>query len=1467
MMLLLVLLLLLQLKPVQTFLAQKVLEAVSEKTNYDISISTVKVSWLDQASLNEIMIRDLSGDTMLYSHNLNINYHILDLIKRDFLSVEEISSNGLRIKLAKHSEGSKLNLTEFLNALKTDKVKKKSKPIIVDEISLNNLNLSLRDKTKSPQPNKLDFANMHFQIPDFFITRLALRSDTITGVINQMRGVEKNSNFNVSDFSTVFRVSNSSLSVDDLSFRTPTSHIKDSLEFFYNGLDDLAYFKDSVSFILHFDNTSISNEDIRIVTGFDKLHDDISIDGIIWGTVGDFNIEKTRFGYGSSYFVGGVSCFGLPDISQTFILADFTESHVLPRDLKPYLGDYTANIQRMGKIDFSGSFAGFLKDFVARGDFVTDQGSIHSDINIKIPDDPTEMAYVGNLEFKEVNVGVFLKNDIAQVLNLKATINGKGLKPENAEFDLNALVYNSGLYGYVYDTVRADGKFAKNFFEGSFSIIDDNCNLKGSAQADFRNGKEILNMDIRVRDFNADELNLSRKDLSAAGHIEMEISDLDLDDFNGFLNIDSGFISLGEKQIILDSIRLNAMLEGSTRRIDLGFPGFESKVEGDFKISDLMKDIPAMAAAYSSKLTLSNDSLKTEESGSTYKVDVLAKIDNITPYLDSLKLPFSIVGKTILEGTFRQSKNANLFFYAESDSFKVKNNSFVKPRIELNGSRDLDDGSILTNILVRSSEQIIKGIPNTKDLLVEAVWYKNEIDLTTQISQPETRSDIRLESQIAIFQDSLRVKLQPSDIQLLEDTWKVNPTNKIIITNEKIEFENFEIFDLRETITLEGVYSDSLPSDISITTKDLNMNKVELFSKRTIGGLLNANFRMFRETSGQSFRFDGGFLLKKLVYDQLDVGDVSGSSNWNPTNKSVFSKVEVKREGFEEILVEGSYYPTESIDQLDFIIDFNKADLKLGQPFLEKNVSDLAGLANGSLKLSGTAQEPKVVGHCNIQNGALTVNYLNTSYSFNGDVNFNPNQIEFEGFELSDRKGASAQLSGTIYHNKFKDVRTDIVMEANNFEFLNTTSLDNSLYYGSAYGTGTINITGPLNDLNIQASIITEADTRFFIPLSDATSTSQQDYITFVDFSDTTMVVEEEEFKLSGLTLDFDIEVTPDAYCELIFDIKTGDIIRGRGRGNLKLRLDTDGEFNMFGPLEITEGAYNFTVPNFINKEFQVVPGSRITWYGDPYDAILDMEATYLQRASFEELKNPELRQADELAKKFPILVVLLLDGGMLSPDIDFDLRLQNQTDATSNTTAELSKITSDEQELKRQVISLLFLKRFSPRQSFTLSGGGTVGNSVSEFLSSQVSYLVSQIDENLEVEVDLADLNRDAFNTFQLRFAYTFLNGRLKVTRGGDFGNQNEANLLNDIVGDWSVEYSLTKDGRLRAKVFSNTSQRILANEQQNQETGLSLRFVHSFNDITQLLSLKREEILNRRREEEEAAESQKEQNKDSTK
>jgi hypothetical protein len=167
-----------------------------------------------------------------------------------------------------------------------------------------------------------------------------------------------------------------------------------------------------------------------------------------------------------------------------------------------------------------------------------------------------------------------------------------------------------------------------------------------------------------------------------------------------------------------------------------------------------------------------------------------------------------------------------------------------------------------------------------------------------------------------------------------------------------------------------------------------------------------------------------------------------------------------------------------------------------------------------------------------------------------------------------------------------------------------------------------------------------------------------------------------------------------------------------------------------------------------------------------------------------------------------------------------------------------------DEQELKRQVFSLIILRRFSPPESFNTSGSDVM-NSVSELFSNQLSNFVSQVDENLEVDVDFSRMDEEQFNTFQLRLSYTFLNGRLRITRDGTFySNQsnstpeNNQNLSN-IAGDWTVDYLLTADGKLKVKMYNRTNfNPVLSsiNTANSVTTGVSLSHTQSFNELKDL-------------------------------
>jgi hypothetical protein len=498
----------------------------------------------------------------------------------------------------------------------------------------------------------------------------------------------------------------------------------------------------------------------------------------------------------------------------------------------------------------------------------------------------------------------------------------------------------------------------------------------------------------------------------------------------------------------------------------------------------------------------------------------------------------------------------------------------------------------------------------------------------------------------------------------------------------------------------------------------------------------------------------------------------------------------------------------------------------------------------------------------------LVIDYLKAKYYVTGTLGFSPSQILFKDFILTDELKNKATLDGFLAHRNYNEFRINLDANFKTFQLLNTTPKDNSLFYGQAFGTGNLNMLGPLNNLKISATARSDKGTRIFIPLNGSLdNTTKKDFISFVNFADTAKLKKEKEKLKSkneptGITMEMNFDITPDAYAEMIFDIKSGDIIRGYGRGDLKLQIDTKGEFTMFGGYEFERGNYNFTLYDIINKEFTINKGSTITWFGDPYEAILAINASYKQLVSFAPTissTDPAVTNSPQMRRKYPAEVLLKLDGAMMSPQINFDIIAkdlpnnvpmdQGKPPVALNQEFKQFRAKLDEQELKRQVFSLIMLRRFSPPDAFATGGGSTLYSSVSELLSNQLSYWLTQVDQNLEVNFDLGNFDQEAFNTFQLRLSYSFLNGRLRVTRDGVFNNQTNRSEMANMLGDWTVDYLLTPDGKFKVKMYNRTNINQLSalTQQTAITTGVSLMNTQSFNNWRELLTSAR----NRRKKE----------------
>nr|WP_246398721.1 translocation/assembly module TamB domain-containing protein [Hymenobacter luteus] len=596
--------------------------------------------------------------------------------------------------------------------------------------------------------------------------------------------------------------------------------------------------------------------------------------------------------------------------------------------------------------------------------------------------------------------------------------------------------------------------------------------------------------------------------------------------------------------------------------------------------------------------------------------------------------------------------------------------------------------------------------------------------------------------------------------------------------------------------------------------------------------------------------------------DNVLIGDVAGRGDWDNAAKRLAVNLDVERDQQRVVAVTGTYTPGAETQQLNLTGVLDNAPVKLAEPFLNTLFRDLQGTGVGTLRLTGRLAAPVLTGNIDVTDGQLTFIYLGTTYTFADRIRFLEDRIALQNITVRDPQGNTGVVNGNIYEQGFQDMRLDLNASFRKLHVLNTTRKDNELYFGQAYATGTAVVRGPADNLFMNVTARSEAGTRVSLPFDNAAKAEQASYIKFVnrnlpDTARTKAIEVAGTTDLSGIRLNMNLDITPDAYVELLLDESTGDIIRGTATGQLRLNIDTRGDFNMYGQVEIVRGAYNFTLQGLVNKEFVVRPGGTIAWNGDPLAGEMNVTATYTQRTSLAPIVF-NTGEGPTNAAVVPVTAVMNLTGPLLQPIIKLNLEFNDIPSSLEGDLAPFfSAIRNDEQELNRQVFSLVVFRQLTPVGSLAVTrlegGNNALGNSLGQIISTQLGLLTSQIDPNLEISFNLNGLTADDLQALQLRLSYSFLNGRLRITREGSLGSntgtgvpggpQPVANAQNSLIGDLSLEYYLRPDGKFRAKLRYETTPRDLTGlSQVNQaRAGVSLLHTEQFDSFRELVARKR--------------------------
>ena len=488
----------------------------------------------------------------------------------------------------------------------------------------------------------------------------------------------------------------------------------------------------------------------------------------------------------------------------------------------------------------------------------------------------------------------------------------------------------------------------------------------------------------------------------------------------------------------------------------------------------------------------------------------------------------------------------------------------------------------------------------------------------------------------------------------------------------------------------------------------------------------------------------------------------------------------------------------------------------------------------------------------------MKLDYTNTYYEASGDsIHIIPGKILLDDITLRDLEGHTARLDGFVSHNFFHDAVFNFkITDARGLLCYNVTPELSERWYGKIYGDGAAFVKGEPGSVDIDVNMRTTANSRFTFVLSDAELATEYDFITFVDThkkattdaeTDTIpQIVREirngqqktENTSATRYNINLMAEITPQAQMVLVMDPVGGDRIKATGQGNLRMNYNSsEDKLTMIGDYTLEKGSYNFTLQDIIVREFTIQEGSVISFNGDPFDAQLNVTASYSVNANLSDLDESFSTDKDMNRTNVPVHALLKVTGGINEPEINFDLEFPT---LTSEAYRKVKSVISTDDMMNRQIIYLLALNRFYTPEYMgaTSVRNNELASVASSTISSQLSSVLGQLSENWSISPNFRSDKGD-FSDIEVELALSsqLLNNRLLFN--GNFGyRDNTMNTRNsNFIGDFDIEYLLTKNGNIRFKAYNHFNDQNYYIKSALTTQGIGVVFKHDFDRLFDFL------------------------------
>lgn len=1426
----------------------------------NLQISDVRFAMLDKWGGQDIVAKVGTLDLKMNGLDIkNLNFGVKEIV----IANTDFSFKDYKGGKPKDNKPKSSDHSSWGTAFNPENIK-----ISLATLNLKNVNFEYQLNGHLSKMGRFDERHIVAKNIQLELEDLSVNGDTVSADIINLSAKER-SGLHLKKLQAHVTLNQQLAELNDLYLETNRSVLQNYYSMRYRNFHDFNEYIENVTMYARLKNSRIDKRDIAFFAG------DISqlplitkvIDGKAEGTVDNIFISKMHATAPDIDFKGSGRITGLPDIDNTFfdLQADrlvTTGSEILR--IAPEAKTDAIKWNKLSKVNFKGNFKGSTKKFNTEGLLVTNQGKADFDLFMNLGlKNPT---YKGKVDATNLNLGNILGRKDLGIVSAKGDIEGAGFDFENLAAKVNADIREFNFDGTKYQNISVNGNVFDKQFNGIAKSRDPNLGFDFEGNVDLKGDNPTYDFKSDIIRVNLKTLGITQQDVLLKARVNLDFKGKNIDEFIGKAILQDVNLLYDNNQINIPKLRLNSYYTDVNGKVlDLKSSVADARVEGQYSLTGIDKSIRSFLHYYIPTY-IKSETLPENE---IYTFNVLVK--NANKIINIFEPNLQIDSGTVITGDIN-TPNQNLNLVGLIPNLTYNGIKLSGVGLKSKGTSSLFTSEIVAGKLMVGSSEIIKDAKLAIGMSSDTMHFKlktNPVD--------DFLGEAVLEGKATALNDRIQFDMYPSSFIIKDDKYRLYSYNPIQFTYDgKLLAKDVLIQNGNQQLIFNAIH-DGMTNNALLETQNIDLEKVSKY--------LNSK----------------ELLLKGYVNAKIDAKDIWGNTQISGTLNSVDDiRLNSDTLGAAEILFdfdrqknvfvirEGSKLENQSAhlftygkvdlnqEVLDIKANLKETPISFVNQYMLDFVEGLKGNASGDVSITGSFDNPTILGDIKLKQAGLKILFTGCSYTMDDiSLKLNKNAIVFNPIRIYDERSprGSALLTGTVTHSNYDKYRLRLNVSSNDFLGLNTDEISGELFYGFIPAKVDMNITGAIDDITMDIKAEPLAKSEFYLPLEDGGDVGSYDFIKFRTLG-TFQDQKPKKISSNYFKVNMDIKATPNVLATIILDPNTQEKIEARGSGNISLQVDLGNEIKMFNTYTVKEGIYKFNFRGLLSKDFDLVEGGTITWSGNPYDAKLNMEAVYKTKASVYALVSDEIKQRlqsdpsnEDLKKELSnaqnledTYVTIDLTGPLSLPKIEFDITQPNNNTIGGEAQAKLAQIRQSQNEVIYQAGMLLLFNSFKPSTSVVDAGNlgvstslSTASDMVSAVLSQGLTSGISKLGiPNISINVDYKNYSTDVSagsfgrrDQVNLNLQASFFKDRFLINFGNslDFNDASAAQASGSdrftYGGDFRGEYLLTLDGRYRLSAYRVSNFDYVQGKPLTRG-GVGLSYKKSFNSWGELFNRK---------------------------